>query len=70
MNHDELMQEAARRTRVNLLVQYGPNPELILGATEEEYQEALKEYARWQANADETQRAKIAEERVKNHELD
>lgn len=70
MSRDEMMREAARRTRIHLLVQYGPDPELILGATEEEYQAALSEHARWEANADENHRAAIAEERVKNHESD
>lgn len=61
---DDRITEAARRIRIAGLAQHGK--EAFEGATDEEVEEAKREYARWQANAAETQRAKIAKERAKH----
>jgi hypothetical protein len=63
MTHEEQIAEAARRVRIQGLVKYGK--EAFEGATDEEVEAAKAEYARWEANAAETQRAQIAAQRVR-----
>lgn len=60
------MDEAARRIRVHGLAQYGK--EAFEGATDEEVEQAKAEVERWKANAEETQRAKIAAARVRDQQ--
>lgn len=60
---DDRIAEAARRIRVQGLAQYGK--EAFEGATDEEVAAAKEEVALWKANAEETQRAKIAAQRAK-----